>query len=83
MTTFTVSAINKTTAIASFIGTYKTLSQAVAVANNNKISGYLVHVIESDGFILCAKDCAHDKAWKRPMTTCELAYFGESVYTAR
>ena len=83
MRTFTVSAINKTTATASFIGTYKKLDEAIVVANSNKSNGYLVHILESDGFIRCAPDCAHDHTWKKPMTTEELAYFGDSVYTVR
>lgn len=83
MTTFTVSAINKTTATASFIGTYKNLDDAIVVANSNKSNTYLVHILESDGFIRCAPDYTHDSPWKRQMTTEELAYFGDSVYTAR
>ena len=82
MTTFTVSAINKTTAIASFIGTYNTLNEAVEVANSNKVSGYLVHVLEHDGFIRCSADLTHATALKRPATTSEMAYLGDSVYTA-
>ena len=83
MTTFTVSAISRKNATAKFLGTYKDIGEAIKVADSNKTNGYLVHVLESDGVLRCAPDCTHDHTWEKPMTTEELAYFGDSVYTVR
>ena len=83
MTTFTVSAISRKTATSTFLGTYKNIDDAIKVADSNKTTGYLVHVLECDGILRCAPDCNHESSWVRLMTNDELAVFGDSVYTAR